>query len=107
MPFAVPDAPYRPVPVDPPRKRWTRAEYELLLGTELFEGGDYELVEGDLIERRGKKRGHTNSLVPLLVWLLQVFGPDRVNPETAIDVAPEDNPTSEPEPDGTVLHRST
>jgi Uma2 family endonuclease len=38
-------------------------------------------------------------------WLLRVFGEQYLNPETTIDVAPEDNPTSEPEPDIIVLAR--
>ncbi|MDE3194952.1 MAG: Uma2 family endonuclease [Acidobacteriota bacterium] len=106
MPVVVTDTPYRPVPTDPPRKRWTRAEYRALAETGLFEGRSYELVEGELIDRMGKKRGHTLGLVPLFLWLVQIFGPDKVNPETSIDVAPDDNPTSEPEPDLIVLNRS-
>ena len=45
-------------------------------------------------ERRGR-----NSLTLLLRWLSQAFGYDFVNPSAPIDVAPEDNPTNEPEPD--------
>src|SRR5262249_5538082 len=36
-------------------------------------------------------------------WLVRVFGEAHVNPEAPIDVAPEDNPTNEPEPDLVVL----
>src|SRR5258708_7496245 len=53
----------------------------------------------------GKKRPHTNSLMLLLVWLVEVFGARLVNPETPIDVAPEDNPSNEPQPDLIVLKR--
>jgi len=38
-------------------------------------------------------------------WLVSVFGLQFVNPEAPIDVAPEDNPTNEPEPDLIVLAR--
>ena len=38
-------------------------------------------------------------------WLIGVFGLRRVNPEAPIDVAPEDNPSNEPEPDLIVLKR--
>jgi Uma2 family endonuclease len=41
----------------------------------------------------------------LLGWLIQVFGALFVNHEAPIDVAPEDNPTSEPVPDAIVLKR--
>lgn len=53
----------------------------------------------------GKKRPHVNSVTLLLGWLVDVFGARRVNPEAPIDVAPEDNPSSEPEPDLIVLKR--
>jgi len=36
-------------------------------------------------------------------WLVRTFGEQFVNPEAPIDVAPEDNPTNEPEPDLVVL----
>jgi Uma2 family endonuclease len=38
-------------------------------------------------------------------WLLAIFGRRRVVQESPIDVFPEDNPTSEPEPDLVVLSR--
>ena len=41
----------------------------------------------------------------MLNWLLSVFGNGFVVPEPSIDVRPEDNPTSEPEPDIVVLNR--
>jgi len=37
---------------------------------------------------------------------MDVFGPRRIETEVAIDVAPEDNPTNEPEPDIIVLKRN-
>jgi len=39
-------------------------------------------------------------------WLIQVFGIRFVNSEAPIDVAPEDNPTNQPEPDLIVLKHS-
>src|SRR5262249_13889269 len=39
------------------------------------------------------------------LWLEQVFGGACVDQESPIDLAPEDNPTSEPEPDLIVLAR--
>lgn len=86
-----------PVKTEPPRKRWTREEYESL--PEAVLGYEHlELVEGQLISKRGKNRPHVTALVLLQNWLIQVFGFLFVNPEAPIDVAPEENPTNEPEP---------
>lgn len=93
-----------PPRVDPPRKRWTRAECERLFAAE--PGAErLELVEGELISKMGKKGPHVSALILLQAWLVQVFGVRFVRPEAPIDVAPEDNPTSEPEPDLAVTSR--
>jgi Uma2 family endonuclease len=42
-----------------------------------------------------------------MLWLMDTFGRDRVNPESPIDVAPEDNPSNEPQPDLIVLKRAS
>ena len=97
------DRPYRPVPVDPPRKRWTRAECVALEDSGLWDQQRLELVQGELISKMGKKRPHVNALVAVQAWLVRTFGEQFVNPEAPIDVAPEDNPTNEPEPDLVVL----
>jgi Uma2 family endonuclease len=92
-------------PSHPRRKRWTRTECAGLQSMGLLDQRHYELVEGELIDRMGKNRPHVNSLVLLMTWLQQVFGASFVNPEAPIDVAPGDNPTSEPEPDLIVIKR--
>jgi Uma2 family endonuclease len=102
MPTAVHDLPGS---AEPRRKRWTRAEYEDLSSSGSVDLQRLELIEGELIDKVGKKRPHVNSLVLLQRWLVKVFGDLRVNPEAPIDVAPEDNPTNEPEPDLIVLNR--
>ncbi|MGO9254759.1 MAG: Uma2 family endonuclease [Bryobacteraceae bacterium] len=79
------------------RKRWTRAECEQV--SELLPEQHLELVEGKLIDKMGKNWRHVSSLVVLQAWLVGIFGLLRVVPEPSIDVAPQDNPTSEPEPD--------
>ena len=89
MPIIVTEVPYRPVPSEPKRVRWTRAEYEALERTGLFEGRNYELVEGELIDKMSTNIPHGVSLAPLLYWLFRVFGVRRVLPETSIDVSPE------------------
>jgi len=102
MPTAVTDLPARPTP---PRKLWTRSECDGLSSSGVLDRQRLELIEGELIDKMGKKRPHVNSVTLLLSWLVGVFGARRVNPEAPIDVAPEDNPSSEPEPDLIVLKR--
>ena len=103
MPTVITDRPYRPVPVDPPRKRWTRAECATLEASGLWDQQRLELVQGELISKMGKKRFHVNALVAVQAWLVRTFGEQFVNPGAPIDIAPEDNPINEPEPDLVVL----
>ena len=105
MPTALTETLSRPAPLDPPRKLWTRSECATLEASGLLDGQHLELIHGELISKMGKHRPHVNSLTLLMGWLVQVFGVQFVNPEAPIDVAPEDNPTNEPEPDIIVLKR--
>src|SRR5450432_2069502 len=101
MPTTVTDLPAQ---LGPPRKRWTRSEYEELPSI-LLDGQRLELIEGELIYKMGKKPPHVNSVALLGDWLVAVFGARCVLQEAPIDVASEDNPSSEPEPDLLVLKR--
>src|SRR6266849_9176626 len=98
MPVAFTESAIMPS-VDPPRKRWTRAECELIEAMGLWEGQHLELIDGDLINKMGKNRPHINATILLHEWLVRVFGFMQVLQEAPIDVAPQDNPTNEPEPD--------
>ena len=40
------------------RKRWTRAELGFFEEHDVFAPGDYELIEGELLDKLGKKRPH-------------------------------------------------
>ncbi len=93
-----------PSPPHPSRKRWTRTECERLESMGIFEGHNYELVDGELIDKMGKNQPHTVWLAALRDWLIRNF-PERVLTESAIDVSPEDRPTNEPQPDLLVLKR--
>lgn len=92
-----------PVPTEPRYKRWTRRECEQLESMGLFEGQRYELVEGNLIDKMGMNPPHMFYLMLTVGWLISVFGVRRVLHQMPIDVRPEDNPTSEPQPDACVL----
>ena len=90
-------------PAGPLRKSWTRHELEAIESAGLLHDQDLELIEGELILKMGKKRPHTIAVSLLLKYLASIFSPDHVQQEAPIDVHPEDNPTSEPEPDLIVL----
>jgi Uma2 family endonuclease len=92
-------------PMDSSCSPWTRAECVTLEASWLWGQQRLELVHGDLISKAGQKRPHVNALVAVQAWLVRTFGVQFVNPAAPIDVAPEDNPTSEPEPDLVVLAR--
>jgi Uma2 family endonuclease len=103
MPTAINETPSIPPPLEPPRKRWTREECVALEASGIWDQQHLELIEGELISKMGKKRPHANAIAVVHAWLLRVFGEKSVNQEAPIDVAPEDNPTNEPEPDLIVL----
>ncbi len=98
-----------PVLPTPPRKSWAREQCAALEETGLIEEERLERLElvcGELINKMGKNRPHASALA--LLWeLIEAFGKQMVNSETTIDVSPEDNPTSEPQPDLIVLKRKT
>jgi Uma2 family endonuclease len=90
-------------PDDPPHKRWTREDCVVLESVGLLEPERYELIEGELIQKVPKNLPHMRSVVLFIEWLIGLFGARFVVPDPSIDVAPEDNPSSEPEPDVIVL----
>jgi Uma2 family endonuclease len=104
MPVALTTLSEPPIPLIPPRKRWTRAECELLESAGV-KTENLELIEGELIDKMPKYRPHVALLRRMQVWLEGAFGQDRVNSEAPIDVAPADNPTNQPQPDLIVFMR--
>ena len=82
-----------------PRKVWTREEAHLLVELGFPNAEKLELIEGELINRMGKKRPHVVWQHLVQRWLSSTFGEDFVEFQPSIDVAREDNSTSEPEPD--------
>lgn len=100
-----PVAPHSPI-IYPPRKRWTRAECERIEATGLWNRERLELIEGELIVKIPKKRPHVVVFMSVLEWLASMFGMKHLNAGGPIDVAPEDDPTSEPEPDIAVLAKN-
>jgi Uma2 family endonuclease len=63
------------------------------------------LIEGELITKMSKNRPHILVFMYVMKWLVGLMDPLYLSLEAGIDVAPEDNPTSEPEPDIAVLEK--
>ncbi|HEY4363244.1 MAG TPA: Uma2 family endonuclease [Bryobacteraceae bacterium] len=64
-----------------------------------------ELIDGELIDKARPKRPHVNALMSGMHRLADVFGPYYINLSAPVDVASQDNPTNEPEPDLIILNR--
>ncbi|MEP7352638.1 MAG: Uma2 family endonuclease [Acidobacteriota bacterium] len=99
------EVPVQPSAITPPRKKWTRAECSVLDESEILVGQRLELIDGELLNKMGKNRPHVICTMYLTGLLIQIFGVRFIQLESPIDIAPEDNPTSEPEPDIVVLKR--
>ncbi len=96
------EVPAQSPPPVPARRPLTRSDCELLESSGVSRD-HFELVEGELISKMGKKRPHANTLTMLHEWLVNAFGFRRVQLEVPIDVAPDENSINEPEPDAIVL----
>jgi Uma2 family endonuclease len=90
-------------PDQPPRRRWTRAECELMASMGLLNGERLELIDGELIRKMAKNDPHIFTVRTLHKWLQSAFGFDRVLKEDPINVADDDNEHNEPEPDLVLL----
>jgi len=88
-----------------PHKTWTREELALVESTGVFEGTHYELIEGELIDKTGKKHPRVFGTFATARALRAIFGEDFVITEAPIDVSDPDNARNEPEPDVAVLRR--
>ena len=89
-----------------PRKVWSREETHQLAKYGFLNANKLELINGDLIDRMGKKQPHVLWQTLIHAWLAKTFGPERVLSESPIDVSEEDNSKSEPEPDLVVTRNS-
>lgn len=83
---------------------WTREDCRKLEGMGILPER-WELVQGEIISKMGTNLPHSMIAQRIFTWLINVFPTDCILPTCSIDVAPEDNPTSEPEPDITILNR--
>jgi len=95
-----------PVDLNSPRlKTWTREECEMMqnVGVDLRQ---YELIEGELIQKVSKNHPHIAALVRIRKWFRAFLEEEFVLSEAPIFVSAKDNARSEPEPDVVILGRS-
>lgn len=88
------------------RKIWTREDTRLLVELGFPNAEKLELIDGELIQRMGKKQPHMLWQNLLQECLRSLFGPEYVQAEPSIYVSAEDNPVNEPEPDLIVTTQS-
>ncbi len=88
-----------------PRKKWTREEIRVLDTTGIFDGQNYELVDGELVNKMAKFWSHVQGTDNVHSNLLGIFGRGLVYQEAPSDVAAADCPINEPQPDVVVLKR--
>jgi Uma2 family endonuclease len=87
----------------PHRVRWSREDCRMLesAGALTYR---YELIEGDIVRHMGQKLPHRMGISRVTAWAYRIYGDALVQSQANIDVSPEDNPTSEPEPDVCILN---
>ena len=83
----------------PARKRWTRAECEMLERAG-FLPQRYELIAGEIYDKMTVNPPHSITLMILAIWLEQVFGRPFVRTQDPIHLPHEE---SKPEPDVIVM----
>jgi Uma2 family endonuclease len=93
--------PVTPPPLESlPRKTWTVCEIEELMSKGWYPGDGYELIDGELIDKKmGKNNAHVLAAMWMQEWLIGIFGFWRVHKEDPVNI----NERNEPEPDLTVL----
>ncbi len=106
MPTALVDPVVTMSPTDQSRKRWTRSAVSALERAGLLAGQHPELIGGELLNKTGKNRPLVNATTRLRLWMELVFGAEFVACEAPVEVAPNDQSGSEPEPDLIALKRS-
>ena len=83
--------------------RWRFTVEQAYRIAEMFPGGRWELIEGDIISKMGQKRPHSLA-VAILTELLGNLFPGRIQIQLPISLTDQFN---EPEPDVVLLHRHT
>ena len=85
------------------RKRFTRQEVDRLTELGVFEGQRYELIDGDLIDKMGRKPPHARAIRRLIAELSKFIVAGLLHVQSPIDVSGADSEKNLPEPDVAVL----
>jgi Uma2 family endonuclease len=85
-----------------PHKKWTRAEIEELCSRGWFADEHYELIDEELINKRGKTEAHVFATMFMQEWFISIFEFMRVLKGDPINV----DEYNEPEPDLVALRES-
>jgi len=83
---------------------WTREDCRKMESAGLLPER-WELVRGEIINKMGTSKPHSRIATRIPFWISEAFSIDCMLSTCSINVAPEDNPTSDPEPDITILKR--
>jgi Uma2 family endonuclease len=86
-----------------PRKRFTRDEVERLMGTGIFDGERWELIDGELIDKMGQNPPHAAAIRLIHAWLVSLLGAKWVQVQLPIEASAADRERSLPEPDLSVI----
>ena len=91
-----------PIMSVPRRKLWTREEVLFLQNSGLLNDGQYELIEGELLQKMPKNEPHVFSTTLTRSWAESVFGGLFIRSQDPIAL----DEHNEPEPDVVVLAKS-
>lgn len=78
---------HRQLRIDPPRKRFRRDEVQKLADAGLLENARFELIDGDLIDKSGRRPAHASAMRALLEILAGAYGLGRVQTQLPMEVA--------------------
>src|SRR5579864_1742044 len=73
----------------PNRVRWTRGQCEAIVEAGVLKGR-YELIDGEILSKMGRKPLHIAVVVLVSAWLKAVFGDLYVRNQATIDVGEVD-----------------
>jgi Uma2 family endonuclease len=84
------------------RKKWSVAECRFLVESGLLAPGKYELIEGEIVFKRGQGRLHILVIARILAVLTALFGSEAVQSQAQIGIG-ELDAYNDPEPDVAVV----
>lgn len=84
------------------RKKWNVAECQFLTDSGLLEPGKFELIEGEIIFKKGQGKLHIIAITYIVTALAAIFGNEALIHQANIGIGERDQ-FNDPEPDITVV----